>query len=144
MKHIFYILPFLGLLISFDGFSQKISFSYDYAGNRIKKEIILSQQRISSPQEMETSTQPVTDMLADKSIRIHPNPTKGMVKIKIDNLDSDDEGVVYVYSLSGQFITSSQISSSLIDMDLSNRPNGIYILSIQLNGTTSTWKVIKQ
>lgn len=144
MKHLFYILPFLGLLVYFDGFSQKISFSYDNAGNRIKKEIILSQQRISSPQEMETSIKPVTDMLADKSIRIHPNPTKGMVKIEIVNLESGDEGMVYVYSLSGQFITSSQISSSLIDMDLSNRPNGIYILSIQLNGTTSTWKVIKQ
>ena len=79
MKHIFNSIWLLAILCSSEAAAQKVSFSYDNAGNRIKREIVLSPKSAPTSQDDAHETQPISDMLADKDIRIHPNPTTGML-----------------------------------------------------------------
>lgn len=61
-------------------FSQNISYGYDAAGNRIKREIIISSNNNSRKGVKKSS---FTESLNDKTIKIYPNPTKGLLKIEI-------------------------------------------------------------
>ncbi len=144
MKHLFNLILLLTTLYCGEAVAQKITYTYDNAGNRIKREIIISPKGISRSEDKEPAIQPVSDMLADKDIKIHPNPTTGMLKVEITNYESNDLGNIYVYSINGHVITHSKISSHVTDIDISNSPNGIYLLNIQLNGNSTTWRVIKQ
>ena len=64
------------LCISVDLYAQQsTSYHYDAAGNRIKREIIISKkQAVAAPK---TKAPSYSDMLSDYQIRIAPNPTKG-------------------------------------------------------------------
>ena len=144
MKHIFNSIWLLAILCSSEVVAQKVSFSYDNAGNRIKREIVLSPKSAPTSQDDAHETQPISDMLADKDIRIHPNPTTGMLRVEIINYEVNDIGNIDVYSINGHSITHSKISSHITDIDISGSPNGIYLLNIQLNGKSTTWRIIKK
>lgn len=144
MKRLYKFILLLATLYCAEASAQKITYIYDNAGNRIKREIVLSPKGVRSSEDNTDDTQPVCDMLADKDIKIHPNPTTGMLKIEITNYESGDLGNIYVYSINGHAITNSKILSPLTDIDISNSPNGIYLLTIQLNDNRATWRVIKQ
>ncbi|MDE6480223.1 MAG: T9SS type A sorting domain-containing protein [Muribaculaceae bacterium] len=143
MKHLIHFIFLLIFIVCPEVSAKKVTYTYDNAGNRIKREIVLSPKGKAS-QENAHEMQSVSDMMADKNIRIHPNPTTGMLRVEIINYESDDLGNIYVYSINGNTITQSKISSQLTDIDISSSPNGIYLLNIQLNGTSITWRVIKQ
>lgn len=53
-------------------FSQSLSFSYDNAGNRVKREITMAAKAL--PKKSDTTY--YSEMLSEKYIRIYPNPTK--------------------------------------------------------------------
>ena len=85
-----------------------------------------------------------SEMLSEKNIRIYPNPTKGKLKIEIANYDNSDRCIIRIVNASGQQILSTQSTSRWIELDISSRANGIYILYISLNKKESTWKIIKK
>lgn len=122
------------------GYAQNVSFSYDNAGNRIKREIILQRKFVTE----KTTNEYYSEMLSEKIIRIYPNPTDGMLKVKITGLENREQCVFKIFNSLGQLIISKQAASSTTDIDISGKPNGTYILQISLNGEKSAWKIIKQ
>ena len=144
MRHPYFFICLSAFLFSVEASGQKVTYTYDNAGNRIKREIVLSPQRISAPHENAHENQSVFDMLADKDIKIYPNPTQGKLKVEITNYESSDSGSIYVYSMNGQTVTHSEISFYMTEIDISNSPKGIYLMQIRLNGTSTTWRIIKE
>ena len=124
------------------GSAQHLKYSYDAAGNRIKKEITIPQQNANKKSAVEADF--FSDRLCSKAIRIYPNPTSGMLKIEICGYENSDNGYLYVYNLAGQHIITVDITSSFTQLDISDKPKGIYILQIEINGETSIWKIIKE
>lgn len=119
-----------------------IEFTYDLAGNRIKKEIIftVTTRAAESPEEL-----PVfLDEIAKQKILIYPNPTRGQLAVELSDLDQVISGSFTLFNIRGQVITKKTISQSLTDLDISKEPAGAYILHININGKISTWKIIKQ
>lgn len=142
MKPIIAFLAILITLVQSKIYSQTIHYTYDDSGNRIKREIILMSRNIQERTASENNS--VTDKLSDKSIRIYPNPTKGLLKIEILNFEDIDKGNIYIFDLSGHQIFHTKINTSCSEIDLSSKSNGIYILQIQLNQENTTWKIIKE
>ena len=133
------IICLIALCSSFS-MAESVKYSYDDAGNRIKREIILSQNK--SPQNGNPTL--FSERLTDREIKIYPNPTKGQLKIEIEGFESEDQCKVVLFNMSGQQIYSSEMDERTHVIDLSARPNGIYILHLILNGTETTWKIIKE
>lgn len=119
-----------------------VSFAYDSAGNRIKREIVLSQRNI--PGHSGSGTTYAKELLADREIRIHPNPTKGMLMVEIMNHTHEDSGQLSLFNMSGMQILSADISQNITTLDISACANGVYVLRIGLNGRFSSWKIIKE
>ena len=99
MRLIINILFLLPLIVS----SQTIvNYTYDAAGNRIKREIVLSRS-------MENTEKPLTETLSRKSISIYPNHTAGLLKISISGWETTDKCKFTIFSLKCALIQEIQV-----------------------------------
>lgn len=73
--------------------AQSVKYSYDNAGNRIKREIVM---KAKSSYKETSRTECFSEMLSDKDIRIYPNPTKGRLKIEIAGYENSDRCVLRI------------------------------------------------
>ena len=76
---------------------------------------------------------------ADKSsVKVFPTITSSVFTVEF----SEKPGMIKVYSLSGQLIKTVKATSSTETIQLTT--NGIYLVEVESNGTTSILKVIKK
>lgn len=117
---------------------QTISFAYDASGNRTAGNVTIT-KALSGGQDIVFE-----DVLSleKASISISPNPTKGLLKIRIP--DTTLRPVLQVVSLEGKTIAKITITDSYQDFDISSYPSGIYLFQITNGTEVETWKIIKQ
>ena len=83
-------------------------------------------------------------MLKDFSVKIYPNPTKGDLTVEIHNLPEGKAANLRLYDMSGSLILQKTEVRDTERLNISNRPDGIYILKITSGDSTTEWKIIKQ
>jgi hypothetical protein len=77
------------------------------------------------------------------SVSVYPNPTKGLLYLKVDNENSGVQ--VKIYSVSGSVIFQSVIvGNSVIDLARLNIRSGIYMVHTKCNDKNAVHKVIYQ
>ena len=82
----------------------------------------------------------------DQEMTIYPNPTKGLLNIKLKGYNNDS--AVSVYNLNGTMIYSRSVNNKLRasvlkeQLDLSKFPKGIYFVKVNNKGKSETKKVI--
>lgn len=140
------------ILIPTSIFAQTYEFSYGYdaSGNRTSRTFTLKSASISPkestsiPNELSEAKQEIfEDIVSDYQIRIYPNPTRGMVSIEIPEF-INLSAFILVYGIQGNLIRSVKVKGKSTRIDLSNQPQGIYILKISIGEQSSDWKVIKE
>lgn len=129
-------------LIPYVSNAYKVSYSYDAAGNRVSKEIVLEQKRSLKKGNSHENT--VSETLSDKEIRIYPNPTKGILKLEISVLEENDNCEISIYSSSGQLLYTLRTNEQITDIDMTSFTSGAYFLHITINREQSIWKIIKE
>jgi hypothetical protein len=72
-------------------------------------------------------------------VTLYPNPTTGIFTIETEGIK---EATMEVYSISGVKMKSLKMEGSKTEVDLTNIPKGIYLLSIITNGETISKKII--
>lgn len=79
-----------------------------------------------------------------KGLKVHPNPTSGMITIQYENGFFTDV-LVKVTTTVGQTIFETKSSNtSEITIDFSSQTSGIYFLTMEEKGKITTQKIIKQ
>ena len=122
-------------------FAQTIRYDYDGAGNRLTRYSVMSPNRVAKSTSIDEF---LSDSLSKRNIRIYPNPTQGLLRIRIDQLSEEDICSIRLFSLSGQQILVMPLQTTETELNISDQSNGIYILQILLNGEASSWKIIKE
>ena len=136
------ILTLLPVVSSAQG---RIGYSYDAAGNRVKREIIMSVSKtMAKQQNFSSDNQSFSDMLCDHSVKIYPNSSKGALKICIFGLKDSDKCSLGVYTTQGVQILVEKVKTDNTDVNIGNQPNGVYLLQITINGKSTTWKIVKK
>ena len=143
MRKIFLYFCFM-LFPAFVFAQSKIGYAYDMAGNRIKREIVMSASQAMAKKQSFESQDFYSERLREHSVKIYPNPTQGNLKVSISDLETSDKCHLGVYSIQGTQIFAFDVSSDNADVDISNQPNGVYLLQITINGQSTTWKIVKQ
>jgi flagellar basal body-associated protein FliL len=126
---------------------NRIEYTYDEAGNRIGRRVIVMtppSQAKSKNNMQDAEIMPYIDVMGETAINIYPNPTRGFLKIDIDNMPEDNQANIGIYDLNGRMLLQKPDVKNSTELDLSNQFPGTYILKISLSGKTSTWKIIKQ
>ena len=78
-----------------------------------------------------------------RNISIYPNPSKGLFSIELSELPMECNYKIEIINILGQKIHSEYYSKSLVDVDLSDKSNGLYILNILKNSKiVKTEKII--
>lgn len=81
----------------------------------------------------------------DSDFKIYPNPTNGSVLVDFSSSVNDFYGnELEVYNSVGQLLIQKRINNNRIQIDLGNYSEGIYILSVKIEGVRVNQKIIKQ
>ena len=75
-------------------------------------------------------------------LSVYPNPANKKVFIK--TLKNSSNSKVSIYTLSGEWIKEVNAAQAITEIDISNLPNGIYLIKLKANGGTRVAKLIKQ
>lgn len=77
--------------------------------------------------------------LSSELLTIYPNPTNGSLKVDLGNLIMQE---IQILDLNGRIVHSVSVQSSSIELDVQNLNNGIYILSVSVEGSLLQKKII--
>ena len=135
---LFFSVLFAGFTLS----AQNVNYTYDAAGNRTERVITLSSKSQSS--KYLNAATPLEDLLAERKVKIYPNPTKGILAVEIDNLEGDTKGEYSIHNAAGSLIKKQKAASGKTTFDLTSQPTGVYFLRIRLGDEVNTWKIIKE
>ena len=126
--------------------AQKIVYSYDSGGNRTQKRIIVlsagakgAWSALSEKGEEDITAVKVPEA-QDSGIAIQ---TDGDSKVTVTfNEDAwAGEGVISVFSANGGKVTESKSTARTTEIDLSDQPSGIYLLTVKTGRRTKTWRI---
>lgn len=134
------ILTFVMLLISIVGYAQTrvYSFTYDGSGNREKRQFIqLKSGQVTSEESI------YEDVVNQLEIKIYPNPTKGIINVKIP-MDDEKTIMLQLLNINGSLLQENFVTDELTIIDLSGKPSGLYILRIRGGDESSEWKILKE
>ncbi len=130
---------------------NNINFAYDAAGNRVSRTINLSSTKSginggdTEKLSFEKSEDFFTEILAEKEIKIYPNPTRGQLRVDILGYeDLDNNSSIQVFTTGGVLLYKSNTPSQTNNINLSDKPAGLYLMVITIGSEKSTWKIIKQ
>lgn len=122
---------------------QQLSYAYDAAGNRVSRTIVLD-TRSTSALVNEGDTVFFEEMLAEKQIKLYPNPVESVLTLLISDYTPSMEGEFSLFNLGGMMLDRRRITDETTYVEMSRYAKGIYVLHIQLNGQPTSWKVIKK
>ena len=137
MKRIIISTMLLGTLSSM---ALPIRYSYDAAGNRVKRELVVRSSPMMSPQKSNYYTDDLSD---DFKVKLTPIG-QGRILIEIVSNGSISDGLVSVYTLSGMNVYSSKIENGQLTLDLSDYSENIFVLNIEVDKKKTSWKITKQ
>ncbi len=89
----------------------------------------------------------ISELSQKWSVEVFPNPSNGAFSVKINSLNSEPVSLVVFNTLGKEVFKQENISirfSKTIEFDLSNNPEGIYLLNIKGNGINMMRKIIIQ
>jgi hypothetical protein len=140
---------FLLLVAVMNTFGQKVTYTYDNAGNRTLREksvTIRSAETVADSTAQEApETASFDDMLSDVKITVYPNPTKGALRVDITGGEIPEETRINLYTTTGVLIRQLRDVSPTNDLDISSQPAGIYFMHIMLDADRiSVWRIIKE
>lgn len=132
------------LFSTVQGYSQLYMFSYDAAGNRTTRKYSINGMSIMKEEEETGEASPYSRMMSSHQITAQITSTEGEVVIKVTPLDSDTQGMIAVYNMNGVQLLKVQIREEETSINLYGQPAGTYVLRVTVNGTTESWKIMKE
>jgi hypothetical protein len=139
-------------------FGQHVEFTYDENGNRLTRTLVTLKSAtikfpITDTKALQSTDNSLTSNLGKENQQkqgdgqitplVYPNPTKGLIKIEIQNLTNSSTTEVILYDLSGSKLFSEKNLENYSEIDISKYKDGFYILRIIVDDKVFDWKVIK-
>jgi len=98
----------------------------------------------TSPKTQETSPQEFyTDALSETLITIYPNPTRGLLTVKIANPSQHSASSLTLFDMQGRVITRQPLVEEN-KLDISAQPAGTYVMQVAIGTEMTSWKIVKQ
>jgi len=134
----------LSFVMIFSSFAQKISYTYDSAGNRISRQYVVELRSATVTKAEGIDSTSVETFLDDLSVSVYPNPTKGALAVKVTNVPKDKKVSMKLYSPQGVQLQSINVQDGITQVNMFSYPSGWYILRVHVGEKTIEYKIIKE
>lgn len=124
------------------GFSQKVVYQYDDAGNRVKRFIQIEASKANKNYTYQADS--VIEKTPDFTLKVYPNPTRGTLGVEIQGTKEDETITLMLFSSTGAMLYNRQGNTGLNAIDITSYATGIYILKVKIGEEISEYKIIKQ
>lgn len=149
-QHIFILLTIIVLLCCTNAASaqHQVEYAYDAAGNRIGR--VATTLRLAAEPPARIRQQPVDTVppsvvpAGELSVKVWPNPTKGLVHLQVSGRREESKVALRLYSATGVLLKESEETADIIEIDLSGLSAATYLLRFSCQGETKVVKIIKE
>ncbi len=123
-----------------------IECTYDANGNRLECFVVNLKDMLSTMPKNDSIEGVLFDYMEYKDVKIYPNPTKGVLTVELPYCGRETLYSRFVlHTVSGDVVKQGDIYNPLLPVDITEKPNGVYILSlVGKNSKRVTIKIIKQ
>jgi hypothetical protein len=149
MRKTFLLLLFLGNTLTLFA-QEKISFSYDSAGNQIIRRLctdcLLRQSQSEFKNIAEIKPEDLQKFHPEDVISYYPNPVKELLYLQWQLIDENKVSSIEIYGMNGQLLKSYKNLESKNDFVISftELPRNIYSINlVYTNGEHKPIKIIK-
>ena len=142
------ISPLLGITI-IHAQSTQFDYTYDQAGNRTQRNMVVL--KVGEPDtEAEERQQTSNDtsgaeplQLAEGSISVFPNPTRGLVQVEFTK-ENASLNRLRITDQTGRVMWDKKDLVGPQELNFSEFSSGLYFITVHRNGATHRFKVIKE
>jgi hypothetical protein len=148
---------FIILLAGLSGFAQ-VTYIYDAAGNRIRREVTLKSAEMTGDSVIAEQTPVISEettalelekpaleeMFGELQIKFYPNPTQGVVYFELNRLPEGEKPELEIWGPTGKLIGKYKITGQVTRINLWGKPGGMYFIKTIIEGKPVTWKIIKE
>lgn len=110
---------------------------YDVSGTRMTR-VYSTAVPLKRGELKETTT-----LVGTYNVTLYPNPTKGILKLKIEGLQAGTKAKLDIIDLSGNTLFKSDIAGGESTIDFSAYPNGTYLMTLVIGDKSESYKVMK-
>lgn len=86
----------------------------------------------------------LSELNAETKTVVYPNPTSSTLSLETSHTLFDEQDRVQLYSILGRELYTSTVNSQHTTLDLSQYPQGSYIVVANINGARKTFKILKR
>jgi len=122
------------LILSSSLYAVKYSFTHDAAGNRDSRTMVDINGKESVP----------IQKILEHEIKVYPNPTAGDLRVDISGITNDISAKVELFDFNGRSVYKEGTPTGQVTIDLTEEPNGFYIMRISIDNQNIEYKVVKQ
>lgn len=143
MKQLILVLVLGGLFSLSNTTKAQVSYSYDEAGNRILRHVIVMRAPQNEKKAVVDSTAQ-KESLGEQEIIIYPNPTRGILKIELKGKMPDTPVQLVLMDSNGRPLIKRELIQSPELLDITAYPTTWYLMRIIRGTEVKEWKIIKQ
>ena len=124
--------------------AQRVSYSYDAAGNRTLKKVVILSANAKAAQgliddEEEETTQIDAVCAADTGIGIKADGDR--MTVTVSEAEWQGSATVSVHDASGRQVLTTQSNTRETVINLSEQSAGIYVLTVKTGRRNKTWRI---
>lgn len=123
---------------------NKIRYSYDAAGNRTNREIVIEPQKAPEAPHKAPRGKNNRGFDGKYTAGIHNNDDGNRIVASVDGLKTDDRCRIDMYSVQGELVMQRDMDNGSTVIDMGSMQNGVYLMRITINGMSETWKITKK
>lgn len=123
---------------------HKIRYSYDAAGNRTKKELVIEPQKAPDNRQNVPPNHNNTGFTGRCNAEIYIEDDGCRIVTSIKGLTKGDRCHIEMYSAQGAMVMRRNAENGITMLDLANMQSGVYLLRVTINDEAKTWKITKR
>ena len=121
-----------------------VRYGYDATGNMVSRTLEVEEVEPtamrSSQEEQEATTIENIDI---SSIKVYPNPVETFLNIEVGDTSAESLQIV-IFTADGKIIEQTESKDRFIQLDFSDKSDGIYVVTIQFGDAVRSWRIIKK